>query len=476
MELRALHTEHAALGAENTTLVAENASLRAENEALRTEIATLRERVAALETRQRQTSRNSSKPPSSDPPWSRGGKPGRPKGKRPGGRPGHVGVTRALTDAEAVDAFVDHRPLVCEECGSLLLGEDPAPEQRQIVEPPVPRPRITEHRRHRLRCACCGHVTSGTLPGEVSRSAFGPRTHGQVTWLTGGLGLGKRAARDILRAMSGIRMTIGTVSAIDGRMAQSLDRAHDAALATARASPVVCVDETPWIEGQTLTWLWTMVTDAGAAFLIQDRRNAACAQTLLGDDFAGAICTDRHGAYNPQDRRGLCWAHLERNFTGMAEQHGGAWYGQRLSAAAKHIMRAWHAHDRGELDEAMMRADIERDRERVERLLKRAAIAAPSSRVRRQARALEAQAPQMWTFLETPGMPPTNNAAERALRRGVLWRKRSNGTRGPAGSRYAERILTVVETLRDQHGALIDHLADAYLRHVNQPAAKPHSA
>jgi len=134
-------------------------------------------------------------------------------------------------------------------------------------------------------------------------------------------------------------------------------------------------------------------------------------------------------------------------------------------------MRTWHAWDRSEIDEATMRADVGRDRQQIEHVLRCVALAAPSHRVRRQAMALESDATRMWAFLNIAGMPPTNNAAERALRRAVLWRKRSNGTRVPAGSRYAERILTVVETMRDKQGALQDFLADAYTAHVNQQPA-----
>jgi transposase len=67
----------------------------------------------------------------------------------------------------------------------------------------------------------------------------------------------------------------------------------------------------------------------------------------------------------------------------------------------------------------------------------------------------------LWTFVRVEGVEPTNNAAERALRRAVLWRRKSFGTQSEAGSRFVERILTVVTTLRQQRRDVLDYLTAA---------------
>lgn len=438
---------------------------------LEQENAALRARVEALERRLGLDSSNSSRPPSSDAPWKKRRGPGRPKGKRRGGQPGHMGQTRAMVPPDQVDHVKDHRPPACERCGALLLGADPEPVRMQVSDLPPARVEVTEHRIHRLPCLHCGHVTRGVAPPEAEASAFGPRVHGMASWMTGRLGLSKRDVLEVFEKFHRLQMSPGSVSLIERRVARALSEPYQEACQTVRGSPVVHPDETTWYEGRRLVWLWTGATSEVMVFLIQDRRNAEAAQALLGVDFAGAACTDRHGAYNWLERRGLCWAHLLRNFTAMAETPGGAWHGQRLAAAARRVITVWHRHDRGEIDTEAMRQALGADRRRIASALRSAAKRAPSQSVRRQATALLAQEPLMWTFTEVEGMPPTNNLAERAVRRGVLWRKRSSGTDSPAGSRFVERILTVVESLRAQQRDVVDFLTEAYVAHLNQQPA-----
>ena len=211
-----------------------------------------------------------------------------------------------------------------------------------------------------------------------------------------------------------------------------------------------------------------MATRQVTVFRIQARRNAEAAREMLGEDFEGAACTDRHGAYHWIETRGLCWAHLRRNFEAMAETPGGEWYGQRLRAAAGRVITPWYAHARGEIEAEAMFAAISEDRRQIEDVLGWAAAQVPFRRVQRQAQALLDRRDQLWTFLDVSDMPPDNNIAERALRRGVLWRKRSFGTDSSAGSRFAERILTAVETLRAQERDVVDFLTDAYAAHLSQ--------
>jgi transposase/regulator of replication initiation timing len=456
----------AALREENVALKAENAKLREEN-------GNLQARVAVLEEREGRNSKNSHKPSSSEAPWNRP-KRSKKSGKTKKDMRKGSGKNRKLVPSAQVHETINHRPMCCEECGCLLLGEDPAPRRKQVVEPPEPRPIVTEHRAHSLECQHCGHVTKAPMPREALASSFGDRTHGWLSWLTGSGITTKRAAREVMEEFCGISMSLGTVTAIEGRMSRGAKPAYDEAVAAARASPVVGVDETPWIQGGELMWMWTMVAPAAkvTVFRIQSRRNTDAALALLGSDFAGTICTDRFGAYNIFAKRGLCWAHLMRNFTAMAQRPGGEWYGQRLRASALRIMHAWYDWRDGEKDETSMRSEIDKDRKRIAFVLRVAIQGAASERTRRQAAALQSQFEQLWTFLNTAGMEPTNNASERALRRGVLIRKRGDGTRGDDGSRYMERMLTIVETLRQQpERRTPDFLAELYAASVNQRPA-----
>jgi transposase len=84
--------------------------------------------------------------------------------------------------------------------------------------------------------------------------------------------------------------------------------------------------------------------------------------------------------------------------------------------------------------------------------------------------------PTLWTFVDTVGVEPTNNAAERVLRQAVLWRKKSFGSRSPAGSKYVERILTVVASCRLQGRNVLEYLTaacHAALKHGTVPSLLP---
>jgi hypothetical protein len=199
-------------------------------------------------------------------------------------------------------------------------------------------------------------------------------------------------------------MSPGTVSAIERRMSKSLSKPYREAWSVARGSPMVHVDETTWYEGQSLFHLWATVLPDLSIYYIRVRRNGDTAKELLGDDFAGAVCTDRHGAYNWIARRGLCWAHLRRNFEAMARSPGGKWYGTRLRNAAGRIITTWYSHQRGELSREEMEMRIAAERHQVETLLRNAADQPIFESVRRRTEAVQREAEQLWTFLDLPMM------------------------------------------------------------------------
>ena len=452
--------------------IARNAVLESENVALRELVVQLQSRIEDLEKRLAANSRTSSKPPSSDPPWEKPRKKrGRPKKRKRGGQKGHAGRNRQMKPPEEVDRFVNHRPEACEKCDSLLLGEDPKPERWQLVEIPPTKPIVTEHRAHRLTCLCCGHVTKAEMPAGLKRSRFGGQVHAKVAWLTGRLGLSKRKVQEILSLFFGLDVSLGSVCSMERRVSEALKASYEEAWNTVRGSPVVHADETPWHENHALAWLWVICTPEVSVYRIQSRRNADAAKALFGDDFSGAACTDRHGAYNWIENHGYCWEHLKRNFESLSLTKGGHWYGIRLRASARRVMRTWYRHDSGSITTEEMRMAMEKERVRVERVLDQAVTQPHYDRVRNMAQAVLDQKDKLWTFLHVEGMPPDNNLAERAMRRGVLWRKGSFGTDSHDGSRFAERILTTVESLRAQDRNVIEFLDLALASHqAGRPA------
>lgn len=163
-------------------------------------VAGLEARVADLEARLNQTSANSSRPPSADPPHAKPAPPRTPSGKLKGGQPGHPKAQRPLLPPDAV---VPLKPTRCRRCRHRLSGDDPAPLIHQVHEVPEVRPHVTEYRRHRLACPGCGAVTCAPLPAELA-GGYGPRTRAVCALLAGGHRLGKRAVSQVLGDLFGL--------------------------------------------------------------------------------------------------------------------------------------------------------------------------------------------------------------------------------------------------------------------------------
>ena len=194
-------------------LLAENAALRAENAALKARVAELEARIAALEARLGTNSRNSSKPPSSDPP-NVAARPKRPPSERKrGGQPGRMGVTRSLLPPEKVTRIIDLRPPECDTCGAALSGDDPKPVRRQVVDVPPVEPDVTEYRRHTLPCAACGARTTAPLPPGVGESAFGPRLKAMLAMCSAVYRLSRRTVEGLMSDFFNADISLGSVSA-----------------------------------------------------------------------------------------------------------------------------------------------------------------------------------------------------------------------------------------------------------------------
>jgi len=417
-------------------------------------------RIAALEARLGQTSQTSSRPPSSDPP----GTPRRhqpPSGRRPGGQPGHPGHSRPLLPVDQVQGVVPVKPTRCRRCGRRLQGTDPTPRRHQVTEVPPLTPVITEYQLHTLSCRC-GAATRAALPPGVPAGAFGPRLQALVAVCTGVYHLSRRTTAELLRDLVGVDLALGSVPACESAASRALAAPVAAAQAFVQQQPVAHVDETGWREGRRRAWLWVAATATVAVFLVHARRGVVAAQALLGP-FAGILTSDRWTAYTrwPLRDRQLCWAHLRRHFAAFAEFPGMAgWLGQALLTETDQLFTWWHRVRDGTLTRASFRTYVGPLRRRIEALLY-VGTRGPHAPTAATCREILLLAPALWTFVRVPGVEPTNNAAERALRPAVLWRKGSFGSHSAAGSRFAERMLTVAATLKQQHRNIVDYVTRA---------------
>jgi transposase len=432
-------------------------------------------RIAVLEARLRQDSSTSSRPPSSDPPKRQAERrapplPDRADGeaRRPGGQPGHPGHHRELLGEERVDRVVDVRPEVCRGCGSGLPREagacDPADERVQVVELPPVRAEVTEYRLAARQCGSCGTVTRAGRPAEAGVGSFGPRLHAVATLLVGRYRLSRREAVACLAELAEVELSVGALARLEQVTSAALAPVVDEIAAAVQQAPVANLDETGWWQGKQRAWLWTMVTGTLTLFRLDPHRSKAVAQALLGPDWTGVVGSDRYAAYQflPLDRRQVCWAHLIREFRKIAAyNHHQQPFGERLLAITTRIFAAWYRFRAGTSDRPTLLLEMTPLQAELHQALE-AGLKPPHAVV---AGALCGNLlhswPALWTFTRLDGVEPTNNAAERALRPAVLWRKGSFGTQSDSGSRFVERFMTVAASCKQQGRSLLDCLVSA---------------
>jgi transposase len=215
---------------------------------------------------------------------------------------------------------------------------------------------------------------------------------------------------------------------------------------------VVNMDEPGWRQEQQRAWLWTVVTTALTVFRIDRRRGGAVVETLLGAEYAGIVGSDRWSAYNrfPAKQRALCWAHLKRDFQALVDRGGEAEsIGRWGLAEIERLFALWHRFRAGEFGREELQRRLIPLQARLGRLLRRGQENL-DPKAAGLCRELRKWWPTLWTFARVEGVEPTNNGAERALCPAVLWRKGSFGSDSEAGSRFAERLLTVVASCRQQ--------------------------
>lgn len=438
----------------------------------REELVALHKRIEELEERLRTDSHNSSKPPSSDPPEKTSPKKQSGARKR-GAQPGHEGKNRALLPAEEVDKVVDCRPPPRCECGGRVRPSDADPQRRQLFEIPRINISVTEYRLWAGACKVCGRLYRGGLPPGVPDGTLGPRAMAIVALLSGKFHLSKRNIEEILGDVFGLTICLGTVSKTEARVAAALEEPVEEARQFVQRQAVVNMDETGWKQGGKKRWLWAAVTSAVAVFAIRASRGTKVAVEVLGEAFRGILVSDRWSAYNWVDaaRRQLCWAHLKRDFVKIAERAGAsARIGTGLLECTGTIFGLWYRLRDGPFTRPAFQEAMRPIRQRVEALLDQGTQCGHAKTQRTCKRILKLKA-ALWTFVEVPGVEPTNNAAERAVRPGVLWRKRSFGTQSERGNRFVEAMLTVSTTCRLQARNVLEYLVRAIEAALSQQPA-----
>jgi transposase len=363
-------------------------------------------------------------------------------------------------------------PARCQKCAAALPQTaqpgDPEPTWHQVAELPRSPVVVTEFQGHARTCPCCQHVTRCAIPKEITADSFGPRLQAALSYLAGCQHVSKRGLEEVVETVFGVPVGLGTIANLERKTSAALAGPHQDILSAVRQAPVKYTDETSWKQAGKLRWLWVAVTRVAVCLVVQLRRSASAMRQLLGNRPEGVVVSDRFGAYAglPLTQRQLCWAHLKRDFQAMAERTGKAKaVGEGLSEVVTNLFWCWRRFRQGTRSRAWLQRQVaKRFRPEAEALLLRGLSSGCARTAETCCNILEAEE-AMWTFAFSEDVEPTNNAAERALRGAVIWRKKSFGSQSEAGCELVGRLLSVVQTVRLRGGKVLDYLTEAVNAH-----------
>jgi transposase len=424
----------------------------------------LETRARDLEARLKLNSTNSSKPPSSDPIGMKRKPPAPPSGKKRGGQPGHRKARRALVPPENVRDTFDCKPTACRRCGHEVSGDDPEPLIHQVAELPKIEPIVDEYRLHRLTCPACRATTRGALPAGVPTGCFGPYLQAVLAVFAGAYRLSKRQIRQMAADLFTLSTSTGMISELERQSSAVLEAPYNELAVAVHQAGVTNIDETSWRECFLKVWLWATVTPLFTVFTIAKNRSGEVAKALLGSEDGQVVGSDRFSAYDwiMARWRQVCWAHLRRDFQAMIDRGGdGEKVGRRLLSLSNRLFHHWHRVRDGTLDRGSFQEQMSRLRREVKRGLLEGSQC-PCARTAATWFEILKVEEGLWAFARVKGVEPTNNAVERALRHAVLWRRISGGTASVDGSRFVERMLTVVATCRQQGRNVLDYLSTCF--------------
>ena len=399
-------------------------------------IAAHEKRLEKLEVRTRKNSHNSSKPPSSDPPFARKKRKQKKSKKPKGGQKGHKASQQQILDPTESHWLMPER---C-ACGHSTF----TPDQMQpfYVHQHIELPRIEMEVSHFIlqQCDCpnCGKTVKATLPPEKA-TGYGPRLTAFIGELSGIKAMSRNDVKQLCESVLGIGIATGTIQKLVDRTSNALLPAYERIGCIARRFWCNYIDETSWFKENDLHWLWAMVNERVAFYRIDPHRSKEAFEKLVRD-WNGILVSDSYGLYRKWVNRQTCLAHLIRKADCLAERKKpdlrrfgeiiAAWLRQLVSFAKEPPdSKQWSDFYTFFLFTVSLWEEDMTDAGKLARQIVR-------------------EMDNLWTFLDYEGVEPTNNRAERALRFGVLWRKRSLGTQSEKGNRWVERILSLKETCR----------------------------
>ena len=448
------------------------AALQATIERQAEQIRQLTQRIRQLEdqlARLRKNSSNSSKPPSSDivkPPPVATPRRGR---RRRGGQVGHHGHFRAAFGPEQVDRVVRHE--LKNTAGLRPLNQWRVVQQIELLDRPF---LITEHRARRYRCLRTGRIVTASLPPEVARAGLlGPRLSALVAYQKGACHMSYATIRSFLHDVLGVRLSTGQLAKVIRKASAALAGPYGQLAAALPGQARLGVDETGHKDNGAAHWAWCFRAGAFTLFKIDPSRGSDVLKAVLGETFGGVLGCDYFSAYRKYmaDAGALvqfCLAHLIREVRFLTEQPDAVLsrWGHKLLGHLRRLFRTLHRRTRMSAQRfARAMAGVRRAF-----LLQ---VRRPPDRTEAWtlAQRFRQHGDSYFTFLTVPGVEPTNNLTEQAIRFVVIDRRVTQGTRGSVGQRWCERIWTLLATCVQQGRSAFAFLVDSLSAHFHR---RPH--
>lgn len=419
------------------------------------------DRIAYLEEQINQNSSNSSKPPSTD------RKANTRSSKNRNSKP-RQGFSRALVPLDQVDKHEICEVHGCPHCGSTDLTSKGNPIILQQVELPEVKGIITQFDLYNYHCRTCKSSLIAPLPEGVPNSAFGPRLMALVSNLTGVFHLSKDDAKQLISDLYGINVSDGSVINIEERVTQALNPIYKQIHSFVTES-IFCkhFDETSWRDCGKMHYVWVAATKKAVCYRIDRHRSREAFEAIAGKlNKLAPVVTDRYSAYNGlENPRQFCIPHLIRNFRRYAQRDGpDGKIGSAIEKELQFLSHTYNLYRKEEISRVTHSQRIRRCRDRVDSLFMDALAEGSEDLGKLCEKLLFDEFDNLWTFQAYHDAEPSNNLAERDLRKIVLWRKKSYGTRSERGQAFVQTISSVSGTLRRSGANVFSFLTDVIAR------------
>ena len=412
----------------------------------------------------KKNSSNSSKPPSSDivkPPKQK-----KEEGKRKiGGQPGHQRHERTPFTPEEIDKTISYSLDACPDCNGSLIPTDIAPrvlQQIEIIEKPV---EVTEHLGLAYLCEKCGKIHHAPLPPEVERAGLaGPLLTALIGYMKGCCHASYSTIAAFLEDFAHIKVSTGFLVKIVMKAAAALEQPYNELLNFIPQEPVVNIDETGHKLNKEKFWTWCFRAKLYVLFKIDKSRGSKVIIDILGKEFDGVIGCDYFNAYRKYMKDfntavQFCIAHLIRDVKFLVSLYDkpSALYGERLLDEIRILFKI--IHSQAEMTPDAFHKALETQRNAIITI---ATLDVPNHKAaRNMANRFIKHGDSYFRFITIPGIDPTNNIAEQAIRFVVIDRLITHGTRSESGNRWCERIWSVMATCAIQKHSPFQFLLSA---------------